>query len=66
MTAGDVNGDDTVDIVDALLTAQYYVGLDPAGFDPAPADVDCDGQITIVDALLIAQYYVGLVSELGC
>lgn len=25
--AGDVNCDDNVDIVDALLTAQYYVGL---------------------------------------
>lgn len=42
---GDVNEDGTIDIVDALLTAQYYVGLD----------------VSIVDALLIAQYYVGLI-----
>ncbi|MBN2532509.1 MAG: hypothetical protein JXB88_06430, partial [Spirochaetales bacterium] len=61
-TPGDVNGDGTVDIVDALLVAQYYVGLDPAGFIPGNADTNCDGNIDIVDALLIAQYYVGLIT----
>ncbi|MBN2534837.1 MAG: cellulase family glycosylhydrolase [Spirochaetales bacterium] len=60
---GDVNNDGSVDIVDALLTAQYYVGLDPEGFNPSPADVNCDDSIDIVDALLIAQYYVGLITE---
>jgi uncharacterized protein (DUF362 family) len=60
---GDTNGDGGIDIVDALLTAQYYVGLDPAGFIPENADTNCDGSIDIVDALLIAQYYVGLVNE---
>jgi hypothetical protein len=60
---GDVNGNGTIDIVDALLTAQYYVGLDPSGFDPAKADTDCDGSVDIIDALLIAQYYVGLITE---
>ena len=59
---GDVNGDGNVDIVDALLTAQYYGGLDPAGFDVSVADVNCDGGVDIVDALLIARYYVGLIS----
>ncbi|MBN2535038.1 MAG: endo-1,4-beta-xylanase [Spirochaetales bacterium] len=57
---GDVNGDGNTDIIDALLIAQYYVGLDPQGFNPEAADVDADGQVTIVDALLIARYYVGL------
>ena len=52
--------------MDALLIAQYYVGLDPAGFVAANADVDCSGNIDIVDALLVAQYYVGLVSNLTC
>ncbi|MBN2531455.1 MAG: cellulase family glycosylhydrolase [Spirochaetales bacterium] len=60
---GDVNSDGAIDIVDALLTAQYYVGLDPSVFDPLAADVNCDNVIDIVDALLIAQYYVGLVVE---
>jgi hypothetical protein len=58
-----VNSDGGVDIIDALLTAQYYVGLEPGGFNPAAGDVNCDGGIDIVDALLIAQYYVGLISE---
>ena len=62
-TPGDVNGDGTVDIVDALLTAQFYVGLDPANFIPGNADTNCDGNIDIVDALLIAQYYVGLIQQ---
>jgi endoglucanase len=60
---GDVNGNNAIDIVDALLTAQYYVGLEPANFNPDNADVNCNGSIDIVDALLIAQYYVGLVDE---
>jgi endoglucanase len=59
---GDVNGNGSVDIVDALLTAQYYVGLNPASFIPANADVNKDGSIDIVDALRIAQCYVGLIS----
>jgi hypothetical protein len=62
VTPGDVNSDGEVDIVDALLTAQFYVGLNPSGFNEAAADADCNGNIDIVDALLIAQYYVGLIS----
>jgi galactosylceramidase len=59
---GDVNGSGTVDIVDALLVARYYVGLDPSGFDLLHADTNCDGAIDIIDALLIAQFYVGLIT----
>ncbi|MBN2440702.1 MAG: family 16 glycosylhydrolase [Spirochaetales bacterium] len=58
---GDVNSDNTIDIVDALLIAQYYVGLNPVGFNSNNADVDASGTPDIVDALLIAQYYVGLI-----
>ncbi len=61
---GDVNGSGTIDIVDALLTAQYYVGLNPSGFNSANADANCSGTIDIVDALVIAQYYVGLITSL--
>jgi glucuronoarabinoxylan endo-1,4-beta-xylanase len=60
---GDVNGDGNVDIVDALLIAQYYVDIDPSPFLPENGDVDCDGDIDIIDALLVAQYYVGLINE---
>jgi hypothetical protein len=59
---GDVNSSGTIDIVDALLVAQYYVGLNPTNFNTANADVTGDGNIDIVDALRIAQCYVGLVS----
>jgi glucuronoarabinoxylan endo-1,4-beta-xylanase len=62
-TLGDVNEDGSINIVDALLTAQYYVGLNPQNFNPANADANCDGNINIVDALLIAQYYVGLINQ---
>ena len=61
---GDTNNDGSINIVDALLIAQYYVGLNPANFNQAAADTNCDGSINIVDALLVAQYYVGLVPQL--
>ena len=63
---GDVNGDSTINIVDALMIAQYYVGLNPAGFIAGNADVNCDGNINIVDALMVAQYYVGLITNFSC
>ena len=58
---GDVNGDGGIDIIDALLIAQYYVGLNPSPFDVSAADTNCDENVDIVDALLVAQYYVGLI-----
>jgi endoglucanase len=59
---GDVNTSGSIDIVDALLTAQFYVGLNPANFNQSAADVNRDGSIDIVDALRIAQCCVGLIS----
>jgi endo-1,4-beta-xylanase len=63
---GDVNGNGTVDIVDSLLIAQYYVGLNPSGFNISCADTNCSGSVDIVDSLLIAQLYVGLISNFPC
>ncbi|MBN2738191.1 MAG: hypothetical protein JXR70_14500 [Spirochaetales bacterium] len=64
---GDVNSSNVVDIVDALLIAQYYVGLNLSVFDASVADVSGDGAINIVDTLLVAQYYVGILDTLsGC
>jgi hypothetical protein len=63
---GDVNNDGSITIVDALLVAQYYVGMTPSVFFVDRADANCDGNEDIIDALLIAQYYVGLISSLGC
>ena len=63
MISGDMDSSGTVDIIDALLVAQYYFGLNPQNFNTTVADVTGDGTIDIVDALRIAQYYVGLISE---
>ena len=63
---GDANNSGSIDIVDALVIAQYYVGLNPNPFSTGAADVNCDNTIDIVDALLISQYYVGLISEFPC
>ena len=57
---GDVNNDGNVNIVDALLIAQYSVGLNPSPFYTEVADVDCSGTIDIIDALIVARLYVGL------
>ena len=65
-TCGDVNNSGVVDIVDALMIAQFFVGLNPSGFDTMVADVNGSGSIDIVDALMTAQFYVGLVSQLSC
>ena len=67
---GDVDSNDRIDILDALLVAQYYVGIDD-NIDCIPCgDVWCKNAdntyITIVDALLIAQYYVELRSYFPC
>ena len=63
---GDVNRDNSVTIVDAMLIAQYVAGLNPLNFISANADVNCDNTININDALLVARYAAGLVTSLGC
>jgi endo-1,4-beta-xylanase len=65
-SCGDVNNSGGVDIVDALLIAQYYVGLNPSNFDSTVADVNASGSVDVVDALRVAQFYVGIVSQLSC
>jgi hypothetical protein len=60
---GDSNNDGSIDIIDALLTAQYYVGINPAGFIESVSDVNDDGSVDIVDALMIAQRYVGIIDQ---
>ena len=60
---GDVNYDSRVDIIDALLTARYYVGIEVKRFIADAADVDGSQKIDIIDSLFIARYYVGLIKE---
>jgi hypothetical protein len=65
---GDVDSSGSVTIVDALIIAQIYVGLNPPpNYDSSAADVTGDGHINIIDALQVSQYYVGLINALtGC
>jgi len=65
-SCGNVNGDASVTIVDALMIAQYSVGTIPPTFTASVADVDNNGTINIVDALRVAQYSVGLPVTLNC
>jgi hypothetical protein len=60
---GDVNGDGSINIIDALLVAQVYVGINVNNFNAETADVNCDGVLDITDALLIAQYYIGIIDS---
>ncbi len=52
---GDVDGDGTVDIVDAVRIQRHLAGLEPGPFNETLADVDRDTEIDIVDAVLIQQ-----------
>jgi len=63
---GDVNGDGTINIVDALMIAQYSIGIQPANFNTQAADVNCSGAIDIIDALMTAQFSVGLINAFSC
>lgn len=62
LVLGDANGDKTVTIVDALITAQYAAGFSVGGFHAEAADVDGNKSINVVDSLLIAQYVSGLIA----
>src|SRR5947199_7748134 len=63
---GDVNGDGVVNIGDALVVAQFDVGLRQCGvapfIHPEVCDVNGDGACNIGDALRMAQCDVGLIS----
>jgi len=62
---GDVDGNGVVNIIDALMIAQYSVGLNlSTNFNVLAADVNGDIMINIIDALMVAQYSVGLI-QLG-
>src|SRR5205823_768771 len=66
ITCGDVNGDGVVNIGDALVVAQFDVGLRrcrvPPFSQPTACNVNGDSACNIGDALRMAQCDVGLVS----
>ncbi|MBR6276647.1 MAG: hypothetical protein IKR31_06940, partial [Prevotella sp.] len=58
-TKGDVDSDGVVDLADAVLVINHYVGKPVTVFNAKAADVDGDGVIDLADAVLIINYYVG-------
>ena len=63
---GDINGDETVDIMDAVYGAQYLAGLRPLE-DISPLNMasvhhdGADGDIMdMLDCIYIAQYVIGI------
>ena len=57
---GDTNVDGTVNYLDAMLIAQYYVGdIDEGKLNEGVSDVNGDGTVNYLDAMLVAQFYVG-------
>lgn len=64
---GDVNGDQKINIVDALYIARYSVSLNPGkNFSVLSADVNCDNSVNIIDALILARKVVGLATNDWC
>ncbi len=56
---GDINDDDNIDIIDALMLARIALSLNPP-IDLLKGDVNCDTKIDITDALLIARKSLNL------
>ena len=62
---GDVDSDGVVDLADAVLVINYYVGKPVTIFNNSAADVDGDGVIDLADAVKIINYYVGKIPSLA-
>lgn len=61
---GDVNGDQAVSNVDALIVQSIFLGLThPLAFAAAHADANHDGHITNVDALVLQSFFLGLLPQ---
>lgn len=60
LNVGDVNGDNVINLLDALWILQYYNGVrtfDDSAFKRA--DVNNSNKVDLVDALMIMKYYNG-------
>ena len=57
---GDVNGDDEVDLSDAIMVTYYSLHQTPAKFNEAVADMNGDGQIDLSDAIVIIYKSLGV------
>ena len=63
-TPGDVNDDGNINVQDALLVLQAFVGsVELTETQKIAADVSGDTFVNVADALLILQYFVGAITE---
>lgn len=59
-----LDGDNTIDVSDALLVCQFYLGnVAPTDAQNAAADVNGDGAVDVSDASMICQFYLGNITE---
>lgn len=62
-TLGDVSGDGTINLIDAVYVIQYYNGMKMlTTTEKTAADVNKDGVVNLTDALKIIQYYNGKIT----
>ena len=65
---GDVNGDGSINVLDAILLLQYCAGMSAAQLDDvqlARADVAYDGSVNVLDAILMLRYCAGMSVKIG-
>lgn len=60
---GDANSDGKVDMKDAILILNYYVGVPGTYLNASAADVNGDGAVDVKDAIWVADHYVHDVNE---
>ena len=61
---GDVNADGIIDVSDAMLICQIYLGnVTPTDTQKKAADVNGDGTMDVSDAMMVCQYYLGNITR---
>ena len=61
---GDVNADGIIDVSDAMLICQIYLGnVTPTDTQKKAADVNGDGTMDVSDAMMVCQYYLGNITK---
>jgi|GEM_PF-2087690 len=60
---GDINGDGSVDMSDALQLMRYLIGSDTIACDEEEADFNGDGSVDLMDALLLMRHVLGTIPD---
>ena len=57
--SGDVNGDGTTNLSDAIMIVYHSLGQQQEGFNEAAADVNSDGDVDLTDAIIVVYQSLG-------